>query len=185
MEPFEYLSVLISIVLGLGITHLLLGFGRWLEQRSRFGAYGPVMAWAAFLLLLHVQTWWTMFGYRVFMDWDFVQFSIVLLQPIVLFLLAVVVFPGPDAPHRDLRDNFLHQRPWFFGLLALLLLVSVVKDLARNGRWPTPLNLTFHGVFLLIALAGGLLRRERGQGIVACAALTTLITYIAILFADL
>ena len=33
MGAFEYLSALISIVLGLGITHLLMGFGRRVEGR--------------------------------------------------------------------------------------------------------------------------------------------------------
>jgi hypothetical protein len=46
MGAFEYLSVLISIVLGLGITQLLLGFSRWLEQRKSFRAYGPAIAWS-------------------------------------------------------------------------------------------------------------------------------------------
>jgi len=185
MGAFEYLSVLLSIVLGLGITHLLLGFGRWLEQRDTFQAYEPALAWAAFLLLVHVQTWWTMFGYQGFEDWNFLQFSVVLLQPILLFLLAVVVFPGPNAGRPDLRENFLHQRPWFYGLLAALLVVSLLKDLVRDGHLPETPNLVFHGVFLAGAVIGWHSRRESVHRLLAYLGLLLFFGYIAVLFGDL
>lgn len=182
MGPFEYLSVLISIVLGLGITHLLSGFGRWLELRSRFRPFAPALAWAAFLLLVHFQTWWTMFGYAGYGKWDFLQFSMVLLQPIVLFLLATMVFPSGDAPTRDLRENFFHQRPWFFGLLCALVLTSLLKEVVREGRLPGGPNLGFHGLFLAIALVGLRLRGEGGHRALAYLALATFTAYIGLLF---
>ena len=46
MDAFSYLSVLISIVLGLGVTQLLTGFGRLIEARDRVRSYGPVLIWA-------------------------------------------------------------------------------------------------------------------------------------------
>jgi len=185
VQAFEYLSVLISIVLGLGVTHLLSGFGRWLERRDSLQTYGPTLAWAAFVLLVHVQTWWTMFGYREYADWNFLQFTVVLLQPVVLFLLATLLFPSGDAPQRDLREYFLHQRPWLFGLLAALVVVSLLKDVVRDGSLPSPMNLGFHGAFLGIALVGELVKTERGHGLLAYAALAILCAYIATLFFEL
>jgi len=41
MSAFDYLSVLISIILGLGIAQVLSGFGRLLNVRSRVRWYGP------------------------------------------------------------------------------------------------------------------------------------------------
>jgi len=79
---------------------------------------------------------------------------VVLLQPILLFLLAVVVFPSGDAPTRDLKENFFNQRPWFFGLLAALVLNSVLKDVVREGGLPEAANLIFHGVILAISVLG-------------------------------
>lgn len=161
LDQFEYLSVLISIILGLGITQLLTGFGRWLEQRATFKAYSPAIGWAAFLLVVHVQTWWSMFGLRHWAAWNFLQFSIVLLQPSILFLMAILVFPGPGAPADDLRANYFTQRRWFFGLLMSLLVVSVLKDLIRSGELPGAVNLLFHGVFFSIG-APALFTTETG-----------------------
>lgn len=184
MNTFEYLSVLVSIILGLGITQLLSGFGTWLEQRHSFRAYGPAIAWAGFLLLVHVQTWWTMFGLGVHENWNFLQFAMVLLQPILLFLLAVIVLPGPNAPRHDPRDNFLAQRRWFFGLLAGLLFVSLLKDLTR-GDIPGPANLAFHALFLGISALGFLFAGERIQRWLAYSSIATFTAYIALLFAEL
>lgn len=64
MQPFDYLSVLISIVLGLGMTQILQGFAAWLSQRDRFRSYSPAVLWAITLLVAHIQTWRSMFGMR-------------------------------------------------------------------------------------------------------------------------
>jgi hypothetical protein len=95
MDNFNYLAVLISIVLGLGITQLLSGFGRWIESRSASPAYAPTVVWAVMLLVMHVQTWWSMYGMRYHEDWTFLEFVVVLLQPIVLYLLATITLPNP------------------------------------------------------------------------------------------
>jgi hypothetical protein len=134
MDEFDYLAVLISIILGLGITQLLTGVGRWIEQRRVLQAFSPAMIWAGILLLVHVQTWWSMFGLRFVTDWTFVRFAMVLLQPVILYLLATIVLPSERGPVLDLRANYRDQRLWFFGLLAFLLVASVLQRLRRNGR---------------------------------------------------
>lgn len=185
MDAFEYLSVLISIVLGLGITQLLSGFSRWLVQRATFRAYGPAIAWAAFLLVVHVQTWWSMFGLRHYAEWSFLQFSIVLLQPILLFLLATLVLPGSSASDLDLKGNYFAQRPWFFGLFLFLLVVSIVKDVLRSGSLPEPINLAFHAAMFVIGGSALVARRDAHHRALAYVALLLIAAYIFLLFADL
>ena len=64
MDEFSYLSVLISVILGLAVTQVLKGFRGILLSRTRIRIYWPVIAWAALLLLICVQSWWAMFpGY--------------------------------------------------------------------------------------------------------------------------
>ena len=185
MGAFAYLSVLISIVLGLGITRLLMGFGRWVEARSEFHAFGPALAWAGFLLLAHVETWWTMFGYMQHREWTFLEFAVLLSQPMVLFLMTLMVFPSGDARRQDLKENFLHQRPWFFGLLIVLLIVSILKDLVLGRALPGAMNLAFHGIFFVAALLGLALKRERGHRPLAYSALVMFVVYTVLLFFDL
>ena len=64
MDAFSYLSVLISIILGLAITQVLQGLRGLMHARSRVRLYAPAMIWALMLLVVYVQSWWSEFGLR-------------------------------------------------------------------------------------------------------------------------
>lgn len=185
MQAFDYLSVMLSIVLGLGMTQLLSAVGRWLELRHATRPYPPAGIWAAFLMIVLVQTWWSMFGMRNIAHWGFLQFCIVLAQPILLFLMTSLVLPGPQSEERDLEAFFFRHRTLFFTLLMVLLLVSVSKDLALTGRLPATPNLIFHAVFFAGAAIAVASRRPSVQLLIAVLALILMLVYVAALFADL
>src|SRR2546423_10077664 len=88
MDEFSYLSVLLSVILGLAVTQILQGFRALLLSRARIQIYSPVIAWAILLLLVCFQSWWAMFGVRARHDWTFAQFAIVLLHTILTYMLA-------------------------------------------------------------------------------------------------
>ncbi|MEP6730930.1 MAG: hypothetical protein ABJE10_09840 [bacterium] len=186
MDQFNYLAVLISIILGLGITQLLGGVGRLLQGRRRVRVYWPSLAWVALLLIIDVQTWWTMFGLRQVRRWTFVEFLVVLLQPIVLYLLAALALPEATTDDTvDLRANYYGHSRWFFGLAVLLLVVSVVKDLTLSGRLPGPLNLSMHGLFALGWGGAAITRREGYHRWLVVYTTILMIGYIALLFVHL
>ena len=185
MDNFNYLAVLISIILGLGITQLLSGFGRWVESRIAFPAYAPTMLWAANLLLMHVQTWWAMYGLRFHTDWTFLEFIVVLLQPIALFLLAAVVLPSSTAAELDLKANYYTQRRWFFGLLVALLVVSLTRDIVLTGSLPDTGNVLFHGLFLVLSVCGWITARETYHRLMAWFSIAAIQAYVAVLFSQL
>ena len=186
MDPFSYLSVLISIILGLGITQLVTGLGRLIQARDRVKPYAPTLSWIAALLVIHVQTWWAMFGLRNHPAWNFGQFFVVLLQPLVLSLLAALVVPdiGPDS-HVDLRENYYAQARWFFSLLILLLVVSLVKDVVLTGSLPSALNVAAHVVFIITSAVAIATRREMYHRQLAPFTIVLMLTYIIVLFARL
>jgi hypothetical protein len=64
VDPFSYLSVLISIILGLAITQILKGVRGMVLARSRVVAYWPTFVFAGLLLAIAVQSWWSLFAMR-------------------------------------------------------------------------------------------------------------------------
>ena len=58
MDPFSYLSVLISIILALGMTRVLAGVGEMLQARSRRRLYWVHAVWVVNLFLYLVVAWW-------------------------------------------------------------------------------------------------------------------------------
>src|SRR5438046_2602424 len=116
MDAFSYLSVLISIILGLAITQILQGARGVVIGRREVSNYWPVLVWAGLLLLINVQSWWAMYGLRQLQNWTFVQFSVVLLQSILLYMLAALVLPDIRPGERsDLKTHYFEQHRWFFG----------------------------------------------------------------------
>src|SRR5476649_2702355 len=98
MGDFDYLSVLISIVLGLGITNLLTGFAALIRNRGRVRVYWPMPIWMITLFLIHIQTWWAMFGLRGVQSWSFGAFLVVLMQPVCLFIMTALIVPDTSRP---------------------------------------------------------------------------------------
>lgn len=107
MDAFTYLSVLLSIVLGLAMTQILQGFRGLVLTRSTIRTYWPCVLWAVLLLVIDVQSWWAMYGLRGHTDWSFLAFAVVLMQTVVLYMLAGIVFPDIDNEHPvDLRAHY-------------------------------------------------------------------------------
>src|SRR5260370_2945148 len=97
ISSFEYVTVLISIVLGLGITQILTGIARLIQKRDKLIVYWPHLLWIVFILFLHVQEWWVMYELKTFMPWRVPVFFFVMLYPLPLFLMSTLNFP-PHIP---------------------------------------------------------------------------------------
>ncbi len=185
MDAFSYLSVLVSIVLGLGMTQILTAAGRLIRARDTVIVYWPSLVWAAVLMVIHVQVWWTLFGLRDRATWSFIGFLAVLLMPIVLYMLSALVLPeGVEATH-DLRAHYERHSPWFFGFLVAALVVSILKDLVLQGRLPEPVNLGFHISLLIMWGLAIFVRRAWYHQLLAAGSVVGVTVYISLLFSQL
>ncbi len=186
MDEFSYLSVLLSIILGLAVTQILQGFRGMLQSRARIRIYWPAIVWALLLLVIFVQSWWAMFGLRKQQDWNFAGFAVVLLHTTSLYMLAGLVLPDfhGDKPV-DLRETYYANHGWFFGFAILSAMASIGKDLILAGKLPNPTNLVFHLIFLALSLGGVLTRREWYHKCVAVLMAVLFGVYIVTLFEHL
>ena len=93
MSPFEFVTVLISIILGLGITQIMSGVADFIHQWEKAKLYWPHMLWVILVFVLHVQQWWLTYELRVISSWRLPFFLFEVLYPINLFILARILFP--------------------------------------------------------------------------------------------
>ena len=183
VDDFSYLSVLISIVLGLGVTSLLTGLARVVQLRDRIKIYWPTLCWVVTLLLIHVQMWWSMFGLRRVAVWTFPLYAITLLQPILLFFLSAVIWPDFDRDEAlDLKANYWAQARWFFGILLALVFVSLARYLTFRGNFPEQGDFAFHMLFIVAGVGALVFRSETYHKIVAPLSVAIYVAYIAMLF---
>jgi len=186
MDSFSYLSVFISLILGLGVTHLLTGVAALIRSRSNVKLWWPTPLWMATTFLIQVQTWWAMFTLRTIERWSFAAFLIVLLQPVAIFMMAALIVPRTVSGRAvDLKGDYFRESRWFFSALLLALSASLAKNLILTGSLPEPRNLGAHIVFIGIASAAIASRSARIHLILAIAGLALLTGYIAVLFTTL
>jgi hypothetical protein len=131
MTPFEYVTVLISIVLGLGITQIVTGIADLIQQWDRVKVYWVHVLWIVIVFFLMVQEWWSTYELRQFESLRLPTFFFVLLYPIDLFILARIIFPAvqPDGEvdlQRFYYANYRRFFLWASPLPALSLLNNVL-----------------------------------------------------------
>jgi len=186
VDEFSYLSVLLSVVIGLAVAEILQGFRQRLLAHGRVLNYWPGRLWAATLLLVCAQTWWAMFGLRSRHDWRFDEFLVLLTQTILLYLIAGLVFPDfPENETVDLREHYFRQRKRFFALLIAAAIVSILRDVVLNHALPDRTNLTFHVIYIVAAIGAILTANEWYHKALALFTAAAFVNYITILFGRL
>jgi hypothetical protein len=155
ISAFEYITVLISIILGLGITQILTGIADLIHQSKRVKIYWPHALWVIVVLILHVQDWWTTFDLRSFESWSLPLFLFIMVYPVVLFVLARLLFPfGLQEGVIDLKEFYYENYRKIFAFGSLLPLLSILDAiLVREIEIETQLvKLLLPTLLLIVAI---------------------------------
>jgi hypothetical protein len=158
MALFEFLLVLVSIIIGLGIAELLSGTARLLRARRSVAFY-----WLHWLLIGGVgfamlQIWWEAWSLRDLPEVSFLQLCLLLASPIALFLMAHLLFPAEDdmdslREERGLRDYYLAQAPLIWGFaMAGTVVGTFLLPLTMGDTILRPENLSGFPMMALFAV---------------------------------
>lgn len=187
MTEFEYISVLLSIILGLAVTQLLAGLARLLRDGRALAPAWWIFVIIATLLLANLQIWWVSFDWRHVPEWTFFSYAAFMVLPVLMYLLAYLLLP--DNLHLDgheLAREFINHRRPFYACLALVPLASFLQERLLTGHPPAlSLDTGFRLLFLVIAAPGFLSRRVAVQATVAVLALVNMATYTSLLFVQM
>jgi hypothetical protein len=184
MTAFDYLSVLISIVLGLAIANVLTRLAGVVTARARVDFYWPPLAWGIWLFFISVQHWWAQWGERYTRTWTFGTFWLAMLVPVDLFLLSSLVLPSSEEK-LDLGEWYFRNRAWFFGVMFFLPALSIAEELARTGRMSSSLNLGFLIAFDVVIAAAYVLKSRVAQEWITAQAMVMTVLYVTLLLLTL
>ena len=186
MSAFEYLSVLVSIIVGLALAHLLSSSARLMQMRHKMRLHATSLCWMAFLFLANIQIWWVGFDRRHDTEWNFFPFLLYLAIPTTAFLLSYLIVPDlDDAEGADMQRNFEDNRSWFFALLAALPAISLLEETVRDGRFPFDADVAFRIGLFVATLVASVIRNARFHLAYALASLALLCGYVVVLFLQL
>lgn len=174
MDPFSYLVVLTSIVLGFGVTRLVGGLGHLLQTRKRGRGYWVHTLWALNLLLVNVIVWWFAYRWRNYERWTFFLFLWLLLSPIILYLIASLLFPDPDEkePIGSWRTYFYSSHRDIFLLLSVIFPIDLIDTLLKGAahfREQGPPYFITMGLWFVLCLVAAFTKNARFHAVFAVA----------------
>src|SRR3954453_3502638 len=103
---FDYLGVLLSVVLGLALTNVIFGLSSLIQMRRSVRVYWVQIVWAAVSVTYVLAIWWGMFWWRHLAEWQFEEFLFLIGYAIVIFMMAAMLFPMTLVEGADMEAHF-------------------------------------------------------------------------------
>jgi len=132
-EPFNYLTVLASVILAIGLTHLLTGIANIIQYPTFFLESWIYTGWIILLFPLYLTYWWTFWDFKDINDWNFFGFSFILIGPMGLFFATTIYLPENLDISINAHDHFKQLRTGSYAVWVILqlwgiLLSPLLKD---------------------------------------------------------
>ena len=183
MEPFEYVMVLVSIVIGLAIAHILSALG---SAVHRLRGHGPpirlepvFLLWVSYVFIWLVSFWWWEFKFQdLDVEWTFGLYLFIVSYAIWLFALAVVLVPDDMEGMRDSFEYFVEGRRWFFGALLIAIGLDIADTFLKGADWGArPVFVAQTATYVVLCVIGISTSRRNLQLAAAAVAFGVQMTY--------
>jgi hypothetical protein len=174
LSEFEFISVLISMVVGLGVTHVLRGFAQVIHERKQAPVDGIHMVWTAVVTLNLALNWWVLFDHAV---WSFTLFLSLVVWVVTLYLPVAFLYP----PRKDASEGwaavFAGNRQWFLGAFASFAAADIWITALRGGLFDPPAYLPLVGHYFILWVVGIFVARPSFQRFLAWYSLLSLLLW--------
>ena len=133
MDLFEYISVLTSIIIGLGIARLLRGVIEMIHYPADGRHYTVHLVWMLNTFLMAVVWWWFEFTLVDSQTWSYGAYIFLIMYAIFIYLLCAVLVPTRINTFGDYKNFFYAKRSWFFSFLILQRGIDIIDTFAKGG----------------------------------------------------
>lgn len=169
MSSFEYVMVLVSIVVALAIAHLLTALGECVRRVRGKGE--PIkldavfLLWVGYVLIWLISFWWWEFKYQeIVAAWSFGLYLFVIGYAISLFMWAEILVPYRMKGVTDTYVDFRDGRKWFFGMLILIEVIDTFDSYFKGTEWVLrPASIGIIVFTTAIAIVGFASERQKVQ----------------------
>ena len=181
MSLFEYVAVMMSVVLALGVARILGFVGAIASAKSRFTISWLHLAWVFLVFANHLVAWQTIWRLRDQSVFSVAQVAMMLVATSLIFVAARILVPDePNEERLDLRDHYFDVRVPFFSVLALLWLFPLAgMAIFRDVSLFSP-DVLFRLAWLALATTGLLVPRPVLHWLLAGAWLVVLVGYFGV-----
>ena len=154
--------VLYSIIIGIGISQILMAVGHILQADKAIQLYWIHSAWVFLVFMIHIFVWFNAWEYRAIEKWNFYQFLSFLTVPTILFIASVLTFPDIyQEKAYNLRDYYYASSSWLHALSMLLIVIVSINEFILLGQPLLIWQNGVRGVAFLVLLVGLLSRQPK------------------------
>ena len=184
MTSFEYVMVLVSIVIALAIAHLLTALSECVRRIRGKGE--PIkldavfLLWVGDVLIWLVSFWWWEFKFQeIVTAWSFGLYLFVIGYAIGLFMLVEILVPYRMKGVTDTYVDFRDGRKWFFATFLLVQAIDVFDTYLKGFEWVMrPASVFIIAVTTAAAIIGFFSERRSVQLGVAIFAFSSQLLYV-------
>ena len=123
MTFFEYMMVMVSLIMALALSHIMRASAEFLSSPKR---YWVQSLWAVIIVFLILQSWWAYWDLRDITEWSFLKYLSIFFYPIFFSFIASVLIPANRNAEHDWRASFYKKRAWFFWAMITSSIVAIL-----------------------------------------------------------
>jgi hypothetical protein len=128
MQTLQWISVIMAMVLGLGVTRLLTALVAIFKTRRRITIDWVPVAWAGALFLTQLQFWWALGDLAAIKSsFPYLHFLGLVTLPLMLFLTAALLLPSGEEA-LSLRSYFEEDGKWALVSLSAFFAGALVVN---------------------------------------------------------
>ncbi len=133
MTIFEYLTVAVSIVLALGMGHLISGIPYVFARRKSDWLHALFFV---ILVLMHIVIWWRVWLLNDIATWNVLHFGILMGSPLSLYLAATALVSTNPAQVDNWREHFETKSSWIFSAFAAVIFFGMLRAFVIRDAAP-------------------------------------------------
>ena len=164
MSQFEFIFVLVSIVLALALTRLLDGLSHVLQSKLRHQKIDAVhLIFSIAVLALLIIVWWALFRWDKTSAWNYPKYLVIILHMASFYALSAILYPVREKQ----VPSFAQIRSSFYIVLAINTLLEIWHTYMLGALFTPSYYLPITVFLAVLCVVGLILRRQRADLIIA------------------
>jgi hypothetical protein len=158
MDTFSHIKAVISITLGLSITHLLKGAAKQIQHPGRDKPYWVHNLWTLYVFILLLHFWWWEISLHEIKHWLFAEYFFIIIYIVTYYSVCALLYPDDLKDYQGYKDYFYSRRKWIFGILGASYLLDIVDTEIKGPTYVHHYNIEYpirnvsHFILCMIAI---------------------------------
>ena len=152
MSIFEYVTVAVSIILGLAIARMLSALTDLFIYKDRVRLHWIPIVWVVTLFLVLITFWWQLFSSGASKEWLYIDFVAIITIAVLFYVASSLLLPRYWTDNEiDLYEFFSATGRWGAAANSAIYFFAIFLDFLL---WGIPVASTLTALKLLTFAAG-------------------------------